>query len=207
MTDREVNNNGARRRLLKSIVAGGGVLATGKLLPENWARPLVQSVVLPAHAQTSPGGPTGNFGVAIDLTSNDRSPSILDHFVPTAHAAPLPGSAKVGNVSYDAFWTVRDNDASICGQAWYLGENATSIGGVVGRSGNSLDDFSEFVGPVTLSFTNQEVSEDRVRFTASTTDSGNPSQPAVAPAGGPGCPEDIGFNSSTSSPYPDDDFA
>ena len=45
--------NKARRKLLKGIVAGGGALTAGKALPENWAKPVVESVTLPAHAQTT----------------------------------------------------------------------------------------------------------------------------------------------------------
>ena len=44
----------SRRKLLKSIAAGSGAIVAGKSLPENWKRPVVDSVILPAHAQTSP---------------------------------------------------------------------------------------------------------------------------------------------------------
>ena len=47
-------SNESRRKLLKSIAAGSGAVVAGKSLPENWVRPVVDSVVLPAHAQTSP---------------------------------------------------------------------------------------------------------------------------------------------------------
>lgn len=43
----------SRRKLLKTIAVGGGVLTTAKALPENWSRPMVESVVLPAHANGS----------------------------------------------------------------------------------------------------------------------------------------------------------
>ena len=43
----------SRRKLLKSIAAGSGAIVAGKSLPENWSRPVVDSVMLPAHAQTS----------------------------------------------------------------------------------------------------------------------------------------------------------
>lgn len=60
MTDKKSNEN--RRNLLKSIAAGSGVIVAGKSLPESWSRPVVDSVMLPAHAQTSPPPPppTGN---------------------------------------------------------------------------------------------------------------------------------------------------
>ena len=43
----------SRRKLLKSIAAGSGAIVAGKSLPESWTRPVVDSVMLPAHAQTS----------------------------------------------------------------------------------------------------------------------------------------------------------
>jgi hypothetical protein len=43
----------SRRNLLKSIAAGSGVIVAGKSLPENWTKPVVDSVMLPAHAITS----------------------------------------------------------------------------------------------------------------------------------------------------------
>lgn len=45
--------NGKRRKLLKTIAAGSGAIFAGGLLPESWTKPVVNSVVLPAHAQTS----------------------------------------------------------------------------------------------------------------------------------------------------------
>jgi hypothetical protein len=43
----------SRRKILKSIAAGGGAFIAGKSLPSTWIKPVVDSVVLPAHAQTS----------------------------------------------------------------------------------------------------------------------------------------------------------
>lgn len=43
----------SRRKLLKSIAAGSGAIIAGKSLPEKWSRPVVDSVLLPAHALTS----------------------------------------------------------------------------------------------------------------------------------------------------------
>ncbi len=43
----------ARRRVLKTLAAGGGVVVAGKTLPQSWYKPVVETVVLPAHAQTS----------------------------------------------------------------------------------------------------------------------------------------------------------
>ena len=55
MTDKKSSES--RRKLLKSIAAGSGVIVAGKSLPESWSKPVVDSVMLPAHAQTSPAPP------------------------------------------------------------------------------------------------------------------------------------------------------
>ena len=47
------SKNLARRDLLK-ILSVGGVAISAKSLPEKWARPMVDSILLPAHAQMSP---------------------------------------------------------------------------------------------------------------------------------------------------------
>jgi hypothetical protein len=48
-----------RRNVLKGgIVVGGAAVAAALTLPKKWTRPLVEAVVVPAHAQTSPGAPT-----------------------------------------------------------------------------------------------------------------------------------------------------
>ena len=43
----------SRRKLLKSIAAGSSAVIASKSLPENWTKPVVNSVMLPVHAQTS----------------------------------------------------------------------------------------------------------------------------------------------------------
>ena len=48
-----VTDDKGRRKLLKSVVAGGGAVTVAKMLPDQWARPVVDSVMLPSHAQTS----------------------------------------------------------------------------------------------------------------------------------------------------------
>lgn len=42
-----------RRRSALKTLSGGSVLVAGGLLPSEWARPVIQTVLLPAHAQTS----------------------------------------------------------------------------------------------------------------------------------------------------------
>lgn len=106
------HNNGARRRLLKSLVAGGGAVAMGKTLPESWTRPMVEAVVLPAHAQTSPVSFDGLYvaqGSDIGDAGGAGPGSILDMFVAPALAAPLPC-----NVITQIQIEVRGGNADLC---------------------------------------------------------------------------------------------
>jgi len=47
------NSNGSRRKALKSILAGSGGIVTAAAMQDKWVRPVIESVLLPAHAQTS----------------------------------------------------------------------------------------------------------------------------------------------------------
>ncbi len=51
MADKKSNDS--RRKLLKSIAAGGGAVVAGKSLPESWSNPVIDSVMLPVHASTT----------------------------------------------------------------------------------------------------------------------------------------------------------
>jgi hypothetical protein len=43
-----------RRQVLKKILLGGGLAAGSAILPDKWAKPVVDVIIAPAHAQTSP---------------------------------------------------------------------------------------------------------------------------------------------------------
>lgn len=97
----KTNNGGrddeSRRRLLKSVAGGGSALGL-IALPGQWAKPVVASVILPAHAQSSPPAPGACTGTiancpAVDLTSySDSEPETI----------PLTVSSvtNYGNISY-----------------------------------------------------------------------------------------------------------
>jgi len=55
MNEKVTSNH--RRQLLKAASVGGGTYITVQSLPKSWTKPLVNSVVLPAHAQSSPPQP------------------------------------------------------------------------------------------------------------------------------------------------------
>ncbi|MDH3692095.1 MAG: hypothetical protein OEU36_21880 [Gammaproteobacteria bacterium] len=62
-TDRQVSkdtnrHSRGRRALLKALTAGGSAAVAGKVAPEEWTKPVVDSILLPAHAQMTPGPTT-----------------------------------------------------------------------------------------------------------------------------------------------------
>jgi hypothetical protein len=98
--DSEGSGHGlGRRRLLQALgLAGGGAVAA--LLPTRWTRPLVEVVVLPAHAQTSPGltptptpSPTATPSATPTLTPTQTptpTPSATPTLTPTQTPTPTP---------------------------------------------------------------------------------------------------------------------
>jgi len=67
-----------RRRILAAALGGGTLGALG--LPERWVRPVVKSVVLPAHAAASPDTTT--------TTSTTSTPTTTTTTTTTTTAAP-----------------------------------------------------------------------------------------------------------------------
>ncbi|MCI5146109.1 MAG: hypothetical protein D3923_11415, partial [Candidatus Electrothrix sp. AR3] len=45
--------NQNRRKAIKKIAVGVGALAGYSVLPTTWTKPIIDGIVLPAHAQTS----------------------------------------------------------------------------------------------------------------------------------------------------------
>lgn len=88
--DKKTNDNNDptrklnRRTTLKTLLTGGGVL-TLAALPNRWMKPVVDTVILPAHAQTSPSGANG-FAVKIENSDNVDASDWLDWLIPKAHA-------------------------------------------------------------------------------------------------------------------------
>ncbi len=100
----------ARRKALKKLLVGSGAaVAASQTLPAKWTKPVVDSVILPAHAQTTvvPTTPAptttlpiinfrGQFSVTITPINSIDQPqeglyaAILNTVIPNAHAGGLP---------------------------------------------------------------------------------------------------------------------
>ncbi len=159
----EKNRN--RRKILKGLVAGGGIAGAGGI--GQWSKPVVESVVLPSHAATSVGPQLSRFSLAQMggvITFNDqRLPgtqfagkqpsSIVDLFVPKAHAISQQASSQLvligrsgGTFDFyvmDTFISFEDCIEEIL---------ATATGLTVGGGSQSLS-FSNCSGPTMLAGT------------------------------------------------------
>ena len=92
----EDKKTNSRRKVLK-VAAGAGLVAGSKASWENnkWTKPVVESVLLPAHAQTSQIDPNGRFAGSTSASSAALTPesSPLDSLVKSAYAqgSSIPG--------------------------------------------------------------------------------------------------------------------
>ena len=106
---KEKKSSESRRKLLKSIAAGSGAIVAGKSLPESWKRPVVDSVMLPAHAQTSPPSTTFSCSVVGQATINVSGGEVagpIEYVVTNTGTGPLTGgdwntSRAGGNTSFN----------------------------------------------------------------------------------------------------------
>lgn len=86
-------NTNSRRRVLKSIAAGSGAVIAGKSLPETWTRPVINSVLLPAHATTTDD--SGSAGGAVTTP-----PPCADSLVIPGNMVECGGSETVEYLYY-----------------------------------------------------------------------------------------------------------
>lgn len=83
--------NKGRRTALRKLLVGVGALTAYQVLPTKWTKPIIDQIVLPAHAGTS--GVSLNDPCSVSLTKGTRSSSSVtvrvDGFVtpPTANLA------------------------------------------------------------------------------------------------------------------------
>jgi len=95
---------GPRRRTLRKLAAGSVAAGVALAAPGRWTRPVVESVMLPAHAQTSADVPEDgdffmdlsgfpgpdDFGLRQDRGAAPMWARLLDRVVPTARAGEAP---------------------------------------------------------------------------------------------------------------------
>ena len=79
------DENLGRRQLLKALAATTGAIAASSMLPGEWAKPVVEAGVLPAHAQVTPPSPptpeTLRYSVLCDSTPGGGDIGLTDFII------------------------------------------------------------------------------------------------------------------------------
>ncbi|MFH1152862.1 MAG: hypothetical protein V1793_03510 [Pseudomonadota bacterium] len=135
----------SRRRLLKKIALTTGTLGASFLLPVKWSQPLIDTVFLPAHAQTSAG--------SIPPVIEEFTLSLYDRFS-TGGPAPKAASPKLWGASHTGDFDYSDNPCQVDGNTildyivtdggelefrsgWGTGQTLAAIGASIGGNGCS----------------------------------------------------------------------
>ena len=136
-------SNHSRRKLLKSIAAGSGAVVIGKSLPDSWSKPVVDSVVLPVHAQTSPCTPClvaalycegSGSGITVDVA--------IDGTLTVTHQRITPQTDTVDPCTGGAFSVTGDH---------ITGGGSTTIAGTISCGVQTSIEVTENGGtPITL---------------------------------------------------------
>lgn len=102
--------NDGRRKIVQSVIVGSGTLIAGYTSPHNWTKPIVDSVLLPVHAQTSqitPPVTTQTFFTNSGIVRIDGESDILAKLfnvtISSAHAQFLPFVVAVTTSGSSAF--------------------------------------------------------------------------------------------------------
>lgn len=66
------NPSGAARRRLLRAIGGSGSVAVGAIMTSQWQKPVIEAVILPAHAQTSIE-PVANCPITVNVGSFSQS--------------------------------------------------------------------------------------------------------------------------------------
>ncbi len=91
-------SNSGRRKLFKLMAAGSGMAIAGKSLPENWSKPIVESVLLPAHAETSSSEQTLTVSISSTTSWSVPANTIGSISIVAFGAAGSPGLADVNGI-------------------------------------------------------------------------------------------------------------
>ncbi len=105
MTEKKTADS--RRKALKSIAAGTGAVVAGKSLPESWAKPIVDSVILPAHAlisdpalTSSPSECNDELTITEEIHScSDSQTNEIAHYIDDSEECPV---VKIGVATGEA---------------------------------------------------------------------------------------------------------
>lgn len=139
-------SNLARRKLLKSAAVGGGVVVGAKSLSGDWAKPVIDQVILPAHAQMTQVFATGVFTSTVNIVTNSfPSSNSVQHVLLNALVSPaVAQSLEEKDHLVEAICDAGDDDTPVSVTTVYIRINedntvdvAVDITGYIGDDGPS----------------------------------------------------------------------
>lgn len=141
-------SNAARRRVIGALTTTAGAAALGVALPARWTRPLVDSIVVPLHAQASPTTFQTFSSTGGNLTIGETDGAI-DPFPWSINVAGVVGTVAYIEVTLIDFQHTYPNDVDILlmgpgGQAVML---MSDVGGSDNVNNRNLT-FSQFGEPI-----------------------------------------------------------
>lgn len=148
----------SRRKALKSMLAASGVVAGSQALSSEWTRPLVESVVLPAHAQTSDTASTYDSGlVGVGLLSTHpwyAKSNLLDSLISPAQA----GSYSIG-VRNSTCGSGQDIATDGGGYRVMFKVDGSNVDVCVSSEGNIYESYQRCTQQVTATLSGQNISD------------------------------------------------
>lgn len=159
----EVRSDRNRRNALKKLLAGSGAIVASQSIPEKWAKPVVDSVMLPGHAQTSgtisanwvlgddaPGGLRGMTGTSQNNTSGFLYDDGTDSTITAALSPAAPGvvvslDISVSGTTFTGFDTAPASSVTTSNSG-----DATFLNGISPSNGDFGD--TPGTGVITMTF-------------------------------------------------------
>lgn len=155
------DEHNSRRDALKTIALGSGTIATAASLPTSWTKPILNQVMLPAHAQTSDVVIMGTFSSGATLGL--RRPNQVQGFASTQYAlldALIP-TAKAGHPGARAFCgTDNEGDGVSDSKIYFDIDDAGNVQIAI----DSLDESQGSVCGITSTLTDTRIANADIRI-------------------------------------------
>jgi len=191
MADQE-NVQQGRRRLIRTLGGAGG----GILLANAWHKPVVDSVIVPAHAQLSLFSGTATFGTG-PVTIVDAGHPLLDLVIPAAYA--LYPVAEAFNVCVTAIDFAATIEVKVCSNIICCTGIYEATGVDISAAFNEVLTFSSGLNVGVLSISGQvEPDGGSFKLSGILTQSSGSTEFVAYPGGGCGAPTCSCFLAGTS---------
>ncbi len=124
----------SRRKLLKSLAVGSGAVVAGKSLPESWSKPVINSVVLPAHAETTDGSGSSGGDQTTAAPTTTADPCAPENYTIESCSAGYGSGPQTGEATLSATCP----GINVTMQRYYVGNDGVDpLGGPIVKSTNA----------------------------------------------------------------------